>query len=185
MVASTDHGTAGHEIASRASHVARTGVAHPAIYARKSARDTRPSKVRIVSAGVNAEVGTLGLNRDGTVQVPANPSHVGWYRLGPRPGQPGSAVLLGHVDSLTGPAVFYRLAAIPIGALIHVDLRDGQTLQFTVEKVATYLNWNFPASAVYRNYGPAILTLVTCGGTYDKSRGGYQANVVVTASLDQ
>lgn len=143
-----------------------------------------PDTLRIASVGINAEIGSLGLNRDGTVQVPADPSHVGWYRLGPRPGQPGSAVLLGHVDSLTGPAVFYRLGTVPIGARIQVGLADGRTLRFTVQNVATYLNWNFPASTVYRNRGRATLTLVTCGGIYDKARGGYQANVVVTAGLE-
>lgn len=179
VLASTDQGSAGKE----AALGARPGAAASTVLATLRARDL-PSRLRIGSIGVDAVIGTLGLNRDGTVQVPADPRQVGWYRLGPRPGQSGSAVLLGHVDSLTGPAVFYRLKAIPLGARIQVVLAGGRTLLFTVDDVSTYLNWNFPASAVYRNRGVATLTLVTCGGTYDKARGGYQANVVVTADLD-
>lgn len=143
----------------------------------------RPTELRIPAIEVRTTITPLGLQDDGTVEVPADPEEVGWYRLGPTPGQPGSAAILGHVDSTTGPAVFYRLRSLPRGARIDVGRSDGSTATFIVRTIRTYPNAEFPATAVYRSTGRPSLTLVTCGGAYDRSRGGYQANVVVVAEL--
>lgn len=113
--------------------------------------------------------------------MPKDPDRAGWYRLGPAPGAPGSAVILGHVDSAEGPAVFARLRTLAPGTRIVVEHADGALTRFAVRSVATYANEDFPAARVYRNRGAPTLTLVTCGGAYDAAKGGYQANVVVTA----
>src|SRR5690606_13771290 len=96
------------------------------------------------------------------------------------PGQVGSSVILGHVDSLVGPAVFYRLRELTAGNRIDVRLSDGDLVQFRVVRVATYKYQDFPAEQVYAGTARrATLNLVTCGGEYDADRGGYQSNVVV------
>lgn len=146
-------------------------------------RDVRPVELTIADIGVSTPLISLGLNKDETVEVPADADVAGWYRLGPAPGEAGSAVVLGHVDSVAGPAVFHRLRTLASGARVSVVRADGSTVRFQVRAVATYLNKEFPAAAVYRNRGRPTLTLVTCGGAYDASRGGYQANVVVVADL--
>jgi sortase (surface protein transpeptidase) len=151
-------------------------------YVRKS-QDVRPTHLRIPSIDVSATVTSLGIHADQTVEVPANPEEVGWYRLGARPGQAGSAVLLGHVDSTKGPAVFYRLRALTRGDEVDVQRTDGSVVRFEVTSIATYANEDFPAQKVYRPTGRPGLALVTCGGRYDAAHGGYQANVVVFAAL--
>jgi hypothetical protein len=143
---------------------------------------TTPISLRIPSIGVRAKVGRLGLQPDETVEVPAVPADAGWYRLGPAPGEAGSAVILGHVDSKTGPAVFYRLKELRAGDKIAVTMADGSVVRFVVDKVATYLNERFPAQRVYGAHGAGTLNLVTCGGAYD-ARIGYLSNVVVYSSL--
>jgi hypothetical protein len=155
--------------------------ATPAAPATRTAA-LRPTELLIPAIGVATSVVSLGLNPDQTVQVPSDPSKAGWYRFGPTPGAPGSAVILGHVDSLSGPAVFYRLRTLSRGAQITFVRSDGTRTRFVVRSVTTYPNDRFPAAAVYRNHGTPTLTLVTCGGGYDKAKGGYQANVVVSAA---
>ena len=138
-----------------------------------------PRRVRIDRIGVSSEVIDLGLQEDGTVQVPDRPEQVGWFSLGPTPGSVGSAVLLGHVDSVDGPAVFARLGELRRGDRVTVDLQGGRTEVFEVRTVTSYLNRDFPADEVYADQGGRFLNLVTCGGEYDPDRGGYQSNVVV------
>jgi hypothetical protein len=144
---------------------------------------SHPTAIRIRSIGVAARIKPMGIKADHTVEVPGNPDDVGWYSLGSVPGHPGSAVLLGHVDSVHGPAVFARLRSLTRAAVIDVVSSDGSTSHFEVTKSATYPNAAFPARRVYRVTGRPGITLVTCGGSYDRGRGGYQANVVVYARL--
>lgn len=138
-----------------------------------------PVGLRIPAIEVDAAVTRVGLNEDQTVEVPSVAAESGWYRLGPPPGQSGSAVILGHVDSRQGPAVFYRLRFLQPGDRVIVDAADGSTSTFRVLRLATYLNDDFPADQVYVSSGSdRLLNLVTCGGRYDPETG-YQANVVV------
>lgn len=134
----------------------------------------------IPAIGVSQRLLRLGLRPDRTVEVPspADADYPGWYRLGTSPGQIGSAVILGHVDSLTGPAVFYELRSLEKGNRVDVRLADGSVAHFAVQDVVTYPNRDFPARKVYASPGYRALNLVTCGGAYDKGRGGYQSNVV-------
>ena len=142
-----------------------------------------PVSLRIPAIGIVAALGALGLNPDHTVQVPARPQQPGWYRLGPSPGQLGSAVILGHLDSTTGPAVFYRLRSLRKGDAVAVTLADRSVAHFVVTRMATYANARFPAQLVYGSSGGAALQLVTCGGTYDHQAKSYRANLVAFTSL--
>jgi sortase (surface protein transpeptidase) len=146
-----------------------------------AAPPTRPVTLTIPALGVRTHLIRLGQHEDGTVEVPADPDRAGWFRLGPTPGEAGSSVILGHVDSTSGPAVFYRLKELRPGDRVAVRLDDGTTVWFRVHSVATYANADFPARKVYGKQGRSQLNLVTCGGAYDAARGGYQANVVVNA----
>jgi sortase (surface protein transpeptidase) len=147
-----------------------------------TARST-PVELKIPSISLAVSLSTLGLNADGTVEVPTDIQQPGWYRLGPSPGQIGSAVILGHVDSYAGPAVFFNLRALVAGNVVDVTLADGVTAQFEVTSVATYLKANFPDQSVYTSDGDSALQLVTCGGTFDSATGHYLSNTVVYTSL--
>jgi sortase (surface protein transpeptidase) len=126
---------------------------------------------------------TLGLNFDGTVQVPTNDTEPGWFKLGPTPGQIGSSVILGHVDSYKGPGVFFQLRALVAGDQVQVSLADGAVVNFAVTSVVMYPKNLFPAQEVYTSHGDSQLQLVTCGGTFDSQTGHYLSNIVVYTSF--
>ena len=142
-----------------------------------------PVTLRIPALGMVVPIGMLGLQADGTVEVPSGTTQPGWFDLGPTPGQLGSAVLLGHVDSYLGTGVFFTLRTLAAGDQIDVDLADGDTAQFTVNTVAQYPKLQFPADRVYESHGSSALQLVTCGGVFDHQTGSYLSNVVVYSSL--
>jgi hypothetical protein len=142
-----------------------------------------PVTLRIPAIGLSTAVSTLGLTADGSVQVPSDIVQVGWFRLGPTPGQLGSAVILGHVDNYTGPGVFFQLRTLAAGDEVEVDLADGITARFVVNAVVMYSKSQFPGDRVYASHGSSALQLVTCGGTFDHQTGHYLSNVVVYTSL--
>jgi hypothetical protein len=142
-----------------------------------------PVALRIPAIGVAVSLSTLGLNPDGTVQVPTNFQEPGWFRLGPSPGQVGSAVILGHVDSRQGPAVFFRLGSLRAGDKVEVSLANGMVAHFVVTTVAMYPKEQFPARQVYASRGYSALQLVTCGGQFDTNTRSYLSNVVAYTSL--
>jgi sortase (surface protein transpeptidase) len=142
-----------------------------------------PTELRIPAIGVTSSLTSLGLNSDRTVQVPTNYQQAGWFRLGPTPGQIGSAVILGHVDDQEGPAVFFRLRSLKAGDKVEVSLANGVVAQFVVNKVTTYLKAAFPAQQVYTSHGYSALQLVTCGGQFDTRSGHYLSNVVAYTTL--
>jgi len=139
--------------------------------------------LRIPAIGVAVSLSTLGLNPDQTVEVPTDFAQPGWFRLGTTPGQPGAAVILGHVDSYQGPAVFYRLGALQTGDQVEVVLADGAVAHFAVTTVATYPKDQFPAQQVYAAHGSSALQLITCGGQFDTRTRSYLANVVAYTTL--
>ena len=142
-----------------------------------------PVALRIPAIGLEASLSTLGLNPDHTVQVPTNFQQPGWFGLGPSPGQAGSAVILGHVDSYTGPAVFFRIRALHAGDQVDVNLADGTITHFAVTTVAMYDKDQFPAQQVYSARGASALQLVTCGGSFDTHSRSYLSNVVAYTTL--
>jgi hypothetical protein len=144
---------------------------------------TVPVGLRIPALALAVPLSRLGLNPDRTVEVPTDFARAGWFRLGPAPGQPGSAVILGHVDSYRGPAVFYRLGSLRPGNRIEVTRADGATATFAVRAVRSYLKREFPARQVYGSHGGRSLQLVTCGGEFDRSARSYLSNIVVYTEL--
>jgi hypothetical protein len=142
-------------------------------------KSSRPVHIRIPSIHVNASVVELGLNANGTVQVPSSWTTTGWYKYGPTPGQKGSAVILGHVDSVTGPAVFYDLSLLRPGNLIDVTLASGVTVHFSVIGLREYEKTQLPGNLVYGPRSYDALQLVTCGGQFDSKTHHYLSNIVV------
>jgi sortase (surface protein transpeptidase) len=140
-----------------------------------------PTHLDIPAIGVRSRLERLGQNSDHTVEVPKNWLRAGWYEDGPAPGEPGAAVILGHVDSPTGPAVFAGLSRLRRGDRVLVRRADETTVQFIVEHIELYSRSDFPATEVYWPTLRPELRLITCGGRYIRSRGGYQSNVVVFA----
>jgi sortase (surface protein transpeptidase) len=140
-----------------------------------------PVALSIPSIGVHTGLVRLGLNADGSLEVPEDFSVAGWYELGPRPGAPGAAVIAGHVDSTAGPAVFYRLRDLRPGNVVDVRRGDGTGEFFRVYAVREFAKTEFPTSAVYGATTDAELRLITCGGAFDSSTGHYVDNVVVFA----
>jgi hypothetical protein len=161
---------------------ASTTTTAPAKVQQFALRST-PVQLRVPAIALDVSLSTLGLNLNGTVQVPTDIQQPGWYRLGPSPGQDGSAVILGHVDSYQGPAVFFKLRLLVAGDLVDVSLADGVTAQFEVTSVDQYLKTSFPDQLVYAGHGQSALQLVTCGGTFDAQTGHYLSNIVVYTSL--
>jgi sortase (surface protein transpeptidase) len=149
----------------------------------EAAARSAPVSLRIPAIGVAVSLSKLGLNPDGTVEVPTNFAEPGWFHLGPSPGQLGSAVILGHVHSSRGPAIFWRLGELRVHDRITVRLADGVVTRFSVTKVAAYPKADFPSQLVYGSHGFSALQLVTCGGVYDKRNHRYLSNVVVYTSL--
>jgi sortase (surface protein transpeptidase) len=140
-----------------------------------------PVRLRIPAAQVDTPLEELGRTADGTIEVPSDFDTAGWFRDGPRPGQPGPAVILGHVDSTRGPAVFFRVTELPAGAELFVDRADGSTVAFRVVSTQWIAKTAFPTDLVY---GPTLepaLRLVTCGGIFDRGTGSYRDNVIVYA----
>ncbi|HEY5822559.1 MAG TPA: class F sortase [Propionibacteriaceae bacterium] len=125
---------------------------------------------------------TLPLLSDGSLAAPKNPDRAGWYADGTVPGQVGPAVIAGHVDSKTGPAVFYDLKQVKRGQKILVALSDGTTTTFTVDRVLTTPKKGFPTDEVFGPTPDAQLRLITCGGPYDRTVGSYVDNTVVFAT---
>jgi hypothetical protein len=158
----------------------------------RSVRGYRPTPVpvrlEIARIGVDTALQQLGQDRGGAVEVPTGPRQwqdAGWYagEGGTRPGDPGSAVILGHVDSKRGPAVFYRLRELRAGDPVVVVRADGSRVRFVVERVEQYPKGRFPTEDVYYPTLSPKLRLVTCGGDFDPAAGHYRDNVIVFASL--
>jgi sortase (surface protein transpeptidase) len=143
-----------------------------------------PVRIMIPAIAVNASVIGLGLNADDTIQVPPLAEHnvTGWYEYGPTPGQQGPAVILGHVDSATGPSVFYKLKDLHKGETVYVTLADGQRPAFTVDGIQVAAKDRFPTSAVYGQVAYQGLRLITCGGPFDTASGHYLDNIIVYAN---
>ncbi|WP_354644939.1 class F sortase [Kitasatospora camelliae] len=143
-----------------------------------------PTRIRIPALGVDAPVTGLALDPDGHLEPPppAEPNLAGWYRAGTTPGQRGTAVMAGHVDTRQGPAVFYRLGDLRRGDHLEVTRQDGSSAHFTVDAVETYRRSDFPDHTVYAAAPDAQLRLITCGGGYREPEG-YDGNVVVFAHL--
>ncbi|MGI8333584.1 class F sortase [Actinomadura scrupuli] len=142
-----------------------------------------PVEVNIPSIGARSRLDPLTMDAHGVLTPPAEPGRAGWFSNGVRPGDPGPAVIAGHVDSRTGTAVFTRLATVRPGAAVLVTDAAGRTVTFKVDLVRAYPKSGFPTGDVYGATPDPQLRLITCGGGFDQSRGHYEDNVVVFASV--
>jgi len=125
----------------------------------------------------------LGIDPDHSLQVPPlSAEEAGWYKYSPTPGEIGPTVILGHVDSNTGPSVFFKLGALRPGDRVSVKRADGIVVVFRVTRVVSYPKSSFPAAQVYGNTKNPQLRLITCGGRYDSVRRSHVDNIVVYAS---
>ncbi len=148
---------------------------------REYAGVAEPVRLRIPAAGVDSALERVGLTATDWIAAPGQWQVAGWYEGGPRPGQKGTAVIVGHVDSREGPAVFHALPELRIGSAVHVDRRDGSTVSFQVTSRRQVPKDSFPAEEVYAPTLQPALLLMTCGGVFDRARGHYKDNVLLTA----
>jgi sortase (surface protein transpeptidase) len=141
----------------------------------------RTGRIRIPVLGIDAHLIPLGLLLDGSLDVPNDPALAGWYSQGPFPGEPGPAVVVGHVDWTSGPAVFYRLRDLRPGDLIVVRRTGGTRARFVVTSLQWFAKTAFPTRRIYGAVRGPALRLITCGGAFDWSSGHYVDNLVVFA----
>lgn len=139
-----------------------------------------PSRIRVPSIGLDAAIVPVAIRPDGQMEVP-DAADVGWYRLGPQPGAPGSAVLAAHVDFGGRRGAFFDLRQIPIGAEVTIE-GLGTTRTFTVSGREQVAKTDVQLDQYFTAEGPARLTLITCGGAFDRGIGHYEDNIIVTAT---
>ena len=146
---------------------------------------SKPTKVSIASLGIRGDVVEVGKADDGSIAPPIeDPVRIiGWYGLGPTPGEPGTAVMVGHVDTHDRPAVFHNLHEIQVGKLIEVSRKDRKVATFKVDSVESFPKAAFPADRVLVHDDVPRLVLVTCGGEWLGGHTGYADNVIVFAHL--
>jgi LPXTG-site transpeptidase (sortase) family protein len=142
----------------------------------------RPVSLTIPLIGVQTQLITLGLTSSGALQVPSSTSVAGWYTGSPEPGAIGSAIIVGHIDSVSGPGVFYRLSQLRPGDKVYVKRANGTLVEFRVTSVQAYLKDRFPTEAVYGPTPDPELRLITCGGAFDYATHHYLSNIVVYAT---
>ncbi|WP_246078573.1 class F sortase [Modestobacter excelsi] len=156
----------------------------PVVVASPAARTVpAPVRVTIPAIGVDSPLTDIGVDATGALVPPADFSQAGWFAAGPVPGEVGPAVLAGHVDDRSGPAVFSRLEELGAGDRVVVTDAAGQAHTFAVTGVAARPKTDFPTAEVYGPTADPELRLITCGGTFDRARRSYTDNVVVYARL--
>lgn len=148
----------------------------------RAAAAVRPLSVSIPSIGASSSLIPLELiPGSGELEAPADYGQAGWYAAGPTPGEPGPAVIAGHVDSRAGPAVFFRLRELEAGDVVQVRRSDGVLARFSVTGVERYPKQAFPTQRVHGPTPDRALRLITCGGAFDHAKRSYRDNVVVYA----
>ena len=154
--------------------------APPAAHSAKQV--ARPVALTIPAIAVRTPLARLSRTPQGTLQAPASTTVAGWYTASPRPGEIGSSIIAGHIDSTQGPAVFFRLRLLRPGDLVYVRRSDGTLAVFRVYAEHMYPKNHFPTERVYGPTPDAELHLITCGGVFDQATGSYLSNVVVYAT---
>lgn len=146
---------------------------------------SEPTELRIPKIGAKSSLIPLGLNPDETVEVPPveQPMQAGWYKHARTPGEPGPAVLLGHVDGNKQPGIFFRLKELSAGDEVEVSRKDGTTARFRVRRTEQIAKSGFPTEAVYGDTDQPELRLITCGGSFDQAAHSYRDNIIVYATL--
>lgn len=148
-----------------------------------SSTTANPTWLDIPSLQISAGIISVGLTKHQTLEVPTTGHEVGWFIHRAKPGDQGSAILTGHLNTAHGPAVFYKLKDISEGDLIIVRRADGTTVQYMVSSKNVYPQNNFPSESVYNQHDQATLKIITCAGSYDKKLNRYTHNLVIVATL--
>lgn len=178
-------GTPSDRAATPAVRSAQTGAPAPTDSATASSAapiaPVRVVRLRIPALDLDTAVERLRVGPAGRLRPPRDPDRPGWFPGSPVPGDLGAAVLAGHRDSRTGPAVFWRLADLSVGDSVVVGRSDGQSARFRVVDVRRVPRARFPTADVYGPMPDRALRLITCGGLYDHVRGRYRDNVLVLA----
>ncbi|GHB33937.1 class F sortase [Streptomyces chryseus] len=141
---------------------------------------SEPRSIEIRKLGVKTRVEQVGMTRDRSIGMPGNAGHAGWYTGSPTPGENGNTIIVGHLDSATGPAAFYGLGALRNGDPISIKRRDQTTATFTVTSISVWPKNNFPSERVYAATTKPQLTLITCAD-WDNTTNNYRSNLVITA----
>lgn len=142
-----------------------------------------PVQVRVGPGTIDAPVVPIGVEADGAVAVPDDVDVAGWYRFGPTPGSPGSAVLTAHVDSAAqGAGAFFPLRDVALGTEVVVTFADGTEARFAVAGRRSYPKSSLPVEELFARAGEPVLTLITCGGAFDPATRSYEENLVVVAT---
>lgn len=143
-----------------------------------------PVSISIPSLGVSANIEHVGLDDERDMDVPKDAANVGWYNLGPKPGELGSAVMAGHLDDPSGaPAVFWDIKKMPLGEEIEVTDENGEKYTFIVKAIENYPWDDFPLQEVFADATGKKLNLITCDGTFDRSSRNYSERTVVYAQM--
>ncbi len=150
----------------------------PAPATSAPAARAEPASVRIPAIDVASPLLRLGIAPDGTAEVPQDYALAGWFA---GRGRGGPTVLLGHVDSRDGPAVFYRLRDLRRGDVVEVGTADGSVARYAVERTEQVAKDSFPTFAVFGATADDVLRLVTCAGAFDRGARSYTDNLVVHA----
>ncbi len=147
----------------------------------REASSAQPQSISIPTLGVeNASVAAVGVEPNGDMEIPAA-DEVGWYRFGPRPGEPGSAVIAGHIAYNGIDGVFRYLADLDEGTTFSLSFTDGTVAEYLVTDLQTYLKTELPTDELFDQTGPARLVLITCGGSFNYDASSYESNVVAYA----
>jgi hypothetical protein len=142
-------------------------------------RAGKPVRVRVPSVGIDAPVRPVGASSGGIEVPPVD--RAGWFRAGPRPGEPGRTVVIGHRDSVAGPAVFAQLPVVEAGAVVSVADSRGQSHSYKVIRSLEASKDAFPAELVYGRTRRSTIALITCGGPFDQASGHYRDNIIILA----
>lgn len=145
-----------------------------------------PKRLRIPAIAVDAPFTPLAIGASGRLDAPPpnDKNLAGWFKDGVTPGERGAAIVAGHVDTTTGPAIFLQLRFLQPGSTVDITRADGTVATFKVDTVETFSKAKFPDKRVYADTPDAQLRLITCGGNYDRTVKDYEDNVVVFAHLD-
>jgi LPXTG-site transpeptidase (sortase) family protein len=142
-----------------------------------------PQSIEIPAIGVKAEIENVGRIENGQMGVPEGMDTVGWFEPGPLPGERGNAVMAGHVDSKTGPAVFYKLDQLKKGDEIIVKSADGESKTFVVTGMESYPRKDAPVEDIFDFSYSSNLNLITCTGDFDRQAKTHEERLVVYTSL--
>ncbi len=165
---------------------ASSGIPTPTIVAQTeyATKFGLPVKLEIPNINVASSVEYVGLDSKRNMDVPKEAANVGWYNLGPKPGEMGSAVMAGHLDDPSGaPAVFWNLKKLKIGDEINVTDENGEELTFRVTKIETFPFDEFPLEEVFADTSGKYLNLITCEGEFDKATKNYAERTVVYSEI--